>query len=86
MLKDISVDVIKLDKEFFSHDSMGKKDKIVASNIIKMAQELEIKVLSEGVETVEQADFLTEVGCDMAQGYLFAKPMTIESFEKILFK
>lgn len=85
LLKDISVDVIKLDKEFFSHDSMDRKDKVVASNIIRMVKELNLKVLSEGVETKEQADFLAEVGCDLAQGYLFAKPMPIEDFEKLLF-
>ena len=49
-----------------------------------MAKKLDIKVLSEGVETQEQSDFLKEIKCDMAQGFLFSKPVPREEFEKML--
>ena len=49
-----------------------------------MAKKLDIKVLSEGVETQEQSDFLKEIECDLAQGYLFSKPIPREELEKIL--
>ena len=49
-----------------------------------MAKKLDIRVISEGIETIEQCDFLTNIGCDMVQGYLFAKPMPISEFEKIV--
>lgn len=49
-----------------------------------MAKELGMKVISEGVETEEQFELLKEVKCDMAQGYLFGKPMPIEEFEHLI--
>ncbi|MBZ9691980.1 EAL domain-containing protein [Clostridium sp. M14] len=84
LLKDLPIDVLKLDKEFFPNSSINSKEKVIISNIVKMAQDLNIIVISEGIETKEQADFLTEIGCDMAQGYLFDKPMPIKMFEKKL--
>ena len=77
ILKDMETDVLKLDKEFFRYGGLKKKDKIILSNIINMAKQLNMKVLSEGVETKEQAEFLREVRCDMVQGYFYSKPMPI---------
>lgn len=82
LLKDLPIDVLKLDKDFFPNHYINKKEKVIISNIVKMAKELDITVLSEGIETEEQANFLTEIGCTMAQGYLFDKPMPINIFEK----
>jgi diguanylate cyclase (GGDEF)-like protein len=85
LLKNMSTDVIKLDKEFFSKgDEMHKEEKIIVSSIISMAKQLNLKVISEGVETKNQSDFLRSVSCDMAQGFLFAKPMPVDMFEKLL--
>ncbi len=61
-----------------------QKSQIVVSSIVQMAKQLDIKVVSEGVETVEQAEFLRFIGCDMAQGFLFARPMPIEEYEKLI--
>ena len=63
---------------------MNNEDKIVISGIISLAKGLGLKVLSEGVETKEQAEFLAENSCDMAQGYWFYRPMPIEEFVEIL--
>lgn len=76
LLKDIPVDVVKLDKSFFYR--MGDRDKIVISNVIRMNRELEIQVLSEGIETREQEEFISKIGCDIAQGFLYSKPGPIE--------
>lgn len=84
ILKDLPIDVLKLDKGFFPRDNISKKEKIIVSTIVDMAKKLDIKVLSEGIETIEQCNFLTNIGCDMVQGYLFAKPMPITEFEKII--
>ena len=86
LLKDMETDVLKLDKEFFRAGSLKNEDKIILSNIINMAKQLDMKVLSEGVETKEQNDFLIEVECDMVQGYLYARPMPIASYELLLNK
>lgn len=84
LLKDMRTDVLKLDKEFFRAGDMKKEEKIIVSSIISMAKQLNMKVLSEGVETQKQSDFLKKVNCDMAQGYLYAKPLPVPDFEVML--
>lgn len=84
LLKNLPVDVLKLDKEFFLKNSMTGRNKVVILNIIQLAKGLGLEVISEGVETQEQAEFLEKCGCDMAQGYLFYKPLQVEEFEKLL--
>lgn len=86
MLKEIPVDTIKLDREFFSNGGVNEREKVVIGNMVNMIQELHMKVLSEGVETVEQAEFLKKIRCDMAQGYLYARPMPIEEYQEALIK
>jgi len=84
MLKTLPIDIIKLDREFFMKNEMGAPDKIVISGIISLAKGLGLKVISEGVETLDQLAFLQESSCDMAQGYLFYKPMPLEDFVEII--
>lgn len=83
MLKDIPVDIIKLDRDFFKLD-MTKREKIVVTNVIHMARELDIQVISEGIETAAQEQFLKEVGCSMAQGYYYAEPAPIEMLAPVI--
>lgn len=82
MLRSFSVDVLKIDKSFI--DSLDERNKIVLSNIIRMAHELSMEVVAEGVETKEQALYLGEIGCHTLQGYLFDKPLAKEEFERKL--
>ena len=84
LLKDMNSDVLKLDRAFFGKEKLRKEEQIIVSSIVDMAKKLDIKVLSEGVETKEQSEFLKEIECDMAQGFLFSKPVPREEFEKIL--
>lgn len=86
LLKELPVDILKLDRAFFTEKDESNNEKIVISNVIRMAKELKMKVISEGVETISQLDFLKQIGCDMVQGYLFSKPMPIKEFEKIVYK
>ncbi|HVI39805.1 MAG TPA: EAL domain-containing protein, partial [Anaerovoracaceae bacterium] len=83
VLKDLTVDILKLDKEFFRKGGMAEKDKIIVDGIIRIANDLNLRIISEGVETQEQVDFLVSAGCHMAQGYFFAKPMPVEDFERL---
>ncbi|MBQ9140535.1 MAG: EAL domain-containing protein [Lachnospiraceae bacterium] len=85
MLKDIHVDVLKLDMAFLRKNQDTDRGKMILRMIIALSKQLGIQVLSEGVETLEQAEFLREMGCDMFQGYYFAKPMEVQDFEKIYF-
>jgi len=86
LLKDMATDVIKLDKEFFGQGEMQIEEQIIVSSIISMAKQLNMKVLSEGVETQKQSDFLKSVSCDMAQGFLYSKPIPILEFERLIMK
>ncbi len=81
----INADTLKLDRAFFD---MGNKQstqrKIIVSNIINMAEQLNMKIVAEGVETYEQALWLKQNKCDTAQGYFFAKPLKDVEFSEIL--
>lgn len=79
LLKDLPVDFIKLDREFF-RKTFNSREKIIVSNVIHMAKELDIQVISEGIETDEHELFLKEIGCDLAQGYRYGKPAPIEQY------
>lgn len=83
ILKNIPIDIIKLDKLFLDKRDISEKGKIVIKNIINMANELGLEVVAEGVEFLEQSQFLKSVGCEVVQGYLYGKPMTIREFEKL---
>lgn len=88
-LKKFDIDYLKIDQSFTKNlnpDSEGSEDMALSEAIIVMAHKLGIKVIAEGIETQYQRDVLTEVGCDFGQGYLFAKPIPAEEFEKLLNK
>lgn len=82
MLKDINADILKIDMIFLQETQNRKRSTTILKNVISMSKELGMPVITEGVETKEQVDFLRDVGCDMFQGYYFARPMSVEHFEK----
>lgn len=82
ILRDLPFSTVKLDKAFVQGESVNAKGRTVARSTIALAQELGLRVVAEGVETQEQANFLLENGCDCAQGFLYARPMEVDVFEK----
>lgn len=86
LLKNLKIDVLKLDIMFFRKSNDISRERIVISNIINMAKELKIKTIAEGVEYVETVEFLKAAGCDVIQGYVFAKAMSVEAFELMLYE
>lgn len=88
LLTDFMFDVVKLDKSFLDNieRSGSKTDEIVVRNIVKMIKELGMKAIAEGVETVQQAQFLKDIECTMVQGYLYDRPLCVEDFTKRLGK
>lgn len=83
MLKDLSVDVLKIDLHFLdSQDESGRSGNILNS-VVRMAEWLNIPVIAEGVETKQQADFMRDIGCYRVQGYYYSKPVCIEAFEQL---
>lgn len=83
LLKDIPADVLKIDREFFNGTVNSKKGRAVISSVVDMAKNLEMNVISEGVETQDQIDFLQEIDCNMVQGYYFSKPMKLKEFDEL---
>ena len=81
MLKDMPVDVLKIDMNFLGKTTDDKRSQTILRNILKLTNELEIASLTEGIETEEQYKILVEMGCKLFQGYFFAKPMSVEEFE-----
>ena len=77
-LKDIPLDVLK--GEFFRGEDDDGRGEIVVREAIQLARSLDMRVVAEGVEKKEQVDFLASQGCDMIQGYYFAKPMPVAEF------
>ncbi len=88
MIKDLDVDVLKLDRQIIAEmdGEEGFKNKAMIENIIDMAKKMNMKVLAEGVETEKQRDFLIQAKCDVAQGFLYATPMRIEEFERRIYR
>ncbi len=80
-LKDMPLDVLKLDAEFFRGESADGRGEIVVSEAIKLAKSLNMRTVAEGVEVKNQVDFLAGEGCDMIQGYYYAKPMPAADYE-----
>ena len=84
LLTSLPVDVIKIDKSLLEADAVSERERVIVSNVVRMVQDLDIDVIMEGVETVEQVDFLKQVHCNLAQGFLFDKPLPKAEFEERL--
>ena len=82
-LKDMPIDILKLDMGFFRGGNDAKARTIIC-NVVSMIEALELDIVAEGVETLGQAEFLKEVGCDIIQGYLYARPMPGNEYENML--
>lgn len=82
MLKDIPIDIIKIDRGFLNETGTTKKGRTVIKYVIAMANKLNMKVVAEGVKDFTQAEFLYHAGCDTAQGYFYSKPLSIKEFEQ----
>jgi EAL domain-containing protein (putative c-di-GMP-specific phosphodiesterase class I) len=78
-LKRLPADVVKIDKSFVKGLGEDAEDTAIVRMIIELAHTLGLEVVAEGVESEEQAQQLREIGCDMGQGFYFAKPLPPEA-------
>ncbi|UPQ84517.1 EAL domain-containing protein [Pseudomonas knackmussii] len=83
-LKRLPASEVKIDRAFVKEMSAGNEDSVIVSAIIALAKALGLEVVAEGVETAEQQDFLTGLGCETLQGYLLDRPMTPEQIRQRL--
>ncbi len=84
LLKNIPVDVIKIDRTFLLNSTDDERAKTVIANVMKMARELNIHTVAEGVETIEHIELLRSLDCDIVQGYYYSKPVPVSDFELLL--
>lgn len=84
LLRELPIDTLKIDKAFLETTDDSEKSRIIVEEIISMAQKIKINTICEGVETEQQRDFLRQAGCQMAQGFFYARPMSKEDFEELL--
>ena len=81
VLSELRVDTIKLDRKFF-RDFEDERSKNVIESFINVCERINTKVVAEGIESKEQLDYLRKVNCELVQGFIFSKPIDVESFEK----
>ena len=86
LLKDMNVNVLKLDRVFFaSQEADNARERTVIVSVIDLAKKLSMGTVAEGVETTRQVEFLQQAGCDMVQGYVFSRPVPLAEFEQMAF-
>lgn len=81
MLKDMEVDILKIDMAFLEETITTERTRIILRSVIAMAKELGMEVITEGVRNAEHVAFLTEAGCDIFQGFYFDRPISVAEFE-----
>lgn len=83
-LKNMMIDVLKIDREFIIESFENERAGTIVRHIVDMSKALDLKTVVEGVETPEQLHFLRDVGCDLGQGYIFARPLPQKEFLDLL--
>ncbi|MBE5894991.1 MAG: EAL domain-containing protein [Lachnospiraceae bacterium] len=81
-LKELSIDVLKIDADFFRGMDSVERGMLIVSEVINLAKKLDMKIVAEGIESKEQVEFLAAQECDLIQGYYYAKPVPVEEFEE----
>lgn len=84
LLKSMEFDILKLDKNYFQEKEPTPKETIIVENIVRLAKQLDLRVVCEGVEREWQAEFLCGIDCDFVQGYFFSRPVPVHRFEEML--
>lgn len=85
MLQDMNLDAIKIDMDFLRKNQDVERSKTILEMVINLSNELGIEVVTEGIEKKDQLEFMQKLGCQLFQGYYFAKPMPVDQFEKEYF-
>ena len=83
-LKSMPISILKIDKSFIDHIPHNKQDVAIIKSIISLSKNLELQVVAEGVETIEQLNYLRDNGCEMIQGYYYSKPVSCIEIQNLV--
>ena len=83
-MRKVPIDTLKIDKVFIDNAETDHRGRVIVEAIISMASKIQLHTICEGVETKQQRDFLKEAGCEMVQGFFYARPMPYEDFAALL--
>ncbi|WP_196604214.1 sensor domain-containing phosphodiesterase [Pectinatus haikarae] len=84
MLKDVNVNVLKVDLKFLQNTSQNNRSGRILNAVVYMAKCLELPIIIEGVETLQQSEFLQSIGCSWVQGYYYSRPIPVKDYEKLI--
>jgi EAL domain-containing protein (putative c-di-GMP-specific phosphodiesterase class I) len=83
-LKHLPADVLKIDRLFIADLETDKRARAIVQSVVALGHELGMEIIAEGVETVDVARILADMGCDVAQGYYFARPMAPDALRRFV--
>jgi len=83
-LSELPIDIIKIDQSFIRNCGQKQQQQMILNTIIQLGHNLKMKLIAEGVETIEQQAFLIENKCDYMQGYLFSKPISVKDYNELI--
>ncbi len=83
-LSKFPIDTLKIDQSFIRNMEYSEQDRSIIKTIIDLSSNLNLHVIAEGVETQKQSQILSEMGCDVMQGYFYSKPLASTDMEKLL--
>ena len=81
LLRELDVDAIKLDRSFFYGENNNRRNRFIIEAILKMAAQMHIRTVAEGIDNDSQVQYLQQAACDMIQGFHYFRPMSVEEFE-----
>lgn len=84
LLKDLPVDILKIDSFFFSDGSDHNRDMALVESIVELVKKFNMRTVAEGIESMDQVEYLKQIGCDYVQGYVFYRPMPEDEYDGVL--
>ena len=86
LLRELDVDAIKLDRSFFYGENNNRRNRYIIEAILKLAAQMHIRTIAEGIDNDSQVQYLQQAACDMIQGFHYFRPMSMEEFERTAYQ
>ncbi len=83
-LRDFPIDMVKMDQSFVNDLSAGRGDQALVRSVVELGEALDMQIVAEGIERRDQLDHLSEMRCNVGQGYFFARPLDSDGISELL--